>query len=89
MAPVLGPAVPHFGRVLSRQRGGIVCVDSADELKDVQDRSLRRALAAEPDADAPITWVLGVMPGSDLEAQLPVAYQLIRLPSHLVLEGAI
>jgi hypothetical protein len=30
-----------------------------------------------------------VMPGSDLEAQLPVAYQLIRLPSHLVLEGAI
>ncbi|HEY3546639.1 MAG TPA: MMPL family transporter [Propionicimonas sp.] len=89
LAPVLGPSVPHFGRVLSRQRGGLVCVDSADELKDVQDRSLRRALAAEPDADAPITWVLGVMPGSDLEAQLPVAYQLIRLPSHLVLEGAI
>ncbi len=89
LAPVLGPSVPHFGRVLSRQRGGLVCVDSADELKDVQDRSLRRALAAEPDPDSPITWVLGVMPGSDLEAQLPVAYQLIRLPSHLVLEGAI
>ena len=89
LTPVLGPSVPHFGRVLSRQRGGLVCVDSADELKDVQDRSLRRALAAEPDPDAPITWVLGVMPGSDLEAQLPVAYQLIRLPSHLVLEGAI
>ncbi|HEY3338767.1 MAG TPA: MMPL family transporter [Propionicimonas sp.] len=89
LAPVLGPSVAHFGRVLSRQRGGIVCVDSADELKDVQDRSLRRALSAEPDADDPITWVLGVMPGSDLEAQLPVAYQLVRLPSHLVLEGAI
>jgi RND superfamily putative drug exporter len=89
LAPVLGPSVPHFGRVLSRQRGGLVCVDSADELKDVQDRSLRRALAAPPNAEAPITWVLGVMPGSDLEAQLPVAYQLIRLPSHLVLEGAI
>ena len=89
LAPVLGPSVQHFGRVLSRQRGGLVCVDSADELKDVQDRSLRRALAAPPDAEAPITWVLGVMPGSDLEAQLPVAYQLVRLPSHLVLEGAI
>ncbi|HSK32533.1 MAG TPA: MMPL family transporter [Propionicimonas sp.] len=89
LAPVLGPSVPHFGRVLSRQRGGLVCVDSADELKDVQDRSLRRALSAPADADAPITWVLGVMPGSDLEAQLPVAYQLVRLPSHLVLEGAI
>ncbi len=89
LAPVLGPSVPHFGRVLSRQRGGIVCVDSADELKDVQDRSLRRALSAQPDPEAPITWVLGVMPGSDLEAQLPVAYQLVRLPSHLVLEGAI
>jgi len=89
LAPVLGPSVPHFARVLSRQRGGLVCVDSADELKDVQDRSLRLALTAPQDADAPITWVLGVMPGSDLEAQLPVAYQLIRLPSHLVLEGAI
>ncbi|HEX5334364.1 MAG TPA: MMPL family transporter [Propionicimonas sp.] len=88
LAPVLGPSVPHFGRVLSRQRGGLVCVDSADELKDVQDRSLRRALTAQPDADAPITWVLGVMPGSDLEAQLPVPYQVLRLPSHLALEGA-
>jgi len=89
LSPVLGPSVPHFGRVLSRQRGGLVCVDSADELSDVQDRSLRRALSAEPDPEAPITWVLGVMPGSDLEAQLPVAYQQVRLPSHLVLEGAI
>ncbi len=88
LAPVLGPSVPHFGRVLRRQRGGLVCVDSADELGAVQDRSLRRALTESATADPPITWVLGVMPGSDLEAQLPLPYQLLRLPSHLVLEGA-
>ncbi|MCC6495595.1 MAG: MMPL family transporter [Propionibacteriaceae bacterium] len=88
LAPVLGPSVAHFGRVLSRQRGGLVCVDRADELGDVQDRSLRRALGEPADPDNPITWVLGVMPGSDLEAMLPVPYQVLRLPSHLVLEGA-
>ena len=89
LAPVLGPSVAHFGRVLSRQRGGLVCVDNADELSDVQDRSLRRALSAAADAGSPTTWVLGVMPGSDLEAQLPEPFQVIRLPSHLALEGAI
>lgn len=91
LAPVLGPSVPHFGRVLKDRTGGLVCVDSADELSATQDRSLHRALAASaesgPDA-APITWVLGVLPGSELEGQLPVPYQVITLPSHLALEGA-
>jgi RND superfamily putative drug exporter len=102
LAPVLGPTVPHFGRVLKHRTGGLVCVDSADELSDVQDRSLRRALEAsagdranrDPGADPgaaagePITWVLAVLPGSDLEAQLPVPYRVLRLASHLALEGA-
>ncbi|MCB0911232.1 MAG: MMPL family transporter [Propionibacteriaceae bacterium] len=90
LAPVLGPSVAHFDAVLARRTGGLVCVDSADELSAAQDRSLHEALAAaaEPGADAPITWVLGVLPGSELEAQLPVPYQVIKLPSHLVLEGA-
>jgi RND superfamily putative drug exporter len=87
-APVLGPSVTHFGRVLKNQSGGLVCVDSADELSDVQDRSLRRALAASVTADEPTTWVLGVMPGSDLEAQLGVPYRVLTLASHLALEGA-
>ena len=63
-------------------------MDSADELAGVQDRSLSRALTASRDAEEPITWVLAVLPGSDLEAQLPVPYQVLRLPSHLALEGA-
>ena len=87
-APVLGPSVAHFGRLLKHRSGGLVCVDRADELSDVQDRSLRRALAASPGSDQPTTWVLGVMPGSDLEAQLPVPYQVLKLASHLALEGA-
>nr|WP_300147524.1 MMPL family transporter [Propionicimonas sp.] len=88
-APVLGPSVPHFGRVLKGRTGGLVCVDNADELSDVQDRSLRRALEASAGGGGdPITWVLGVMPGSDLEAQLPVPYRVLRLASHLALEGA-
>ena len=88
MAPVLGPSVTHFGRVLKNQSGGLVCVDRADELSDTQDRSLRRALAASVHAEKPTTWVLGVMPGSDLEAQLPVPYTVLKLASHLALEGA-
>lgn len=87
-APVLGPSVPHFGRVLARHAGGLVCVDSADELSEVQDRSLRRALEASGSGDHPTTWVLGVMPGSDLEAQLPVPFTVLRLSSHFALEGA-
>ena len=86
-APVLAPNVPHFGRVLKNVRGGLVFVDSADELSGTQERSLRRAMAAA-DAEEPITWVLAVLPGSDLEAQLPLPYQVLRLPSHLALEGA-
>ena len=31
---------------------------------------------------------LGVMPGSDLEAQLPVPFRVLKLTSHLALEGA-
>ncbi|MGV8908167.1 MAG: MMPL family transporter [Propionicimonas sp.] len=89
LAPVLSPSVVHFGRVLSRQRGGLIFVDSADELSAVQDRSLRRALSEAAASDSPITWVLGVMPGSDLENQLPQPYEVVRLPSHLALEGAI
>lgn len=90
--PVLGPSVPHFGRVLKKQSGGLVCVDNADELGSVQDRSLHRALAASADAATgdgePVTWVLGVLPGSELEAQLAVPYQVLKLASHLALEGA-
>ncbi len=86
-ALMLGPSVTHFGRVLKNRVGGLVCVDDADELSDTQDRSLRRALTASPSGE-PTTWVLGVMPGSDLEAQLPVPYQVLKLASHLALEGA-
>jgi RND superfamily putative drug exporter len=91
--PVLGPSVAHFGRVLKKHSGGLVCVDSADELGGVQDRSLRRALAASAEAvtsgeGEPVTWVLGVLPGSELEAQLTVPYQVLKLASHLALEGA-
>lgn len=87
-APLLGPSVAHFGRVLKGRSGGLVCVDSADELSDVQDRSLHRALAASAEAAEPTTWVLGAMPGSDLEARLPVPHRVLRLASHHALEGA-
>jgi hypothetical protein len=87
LAPVLGPSVPHFGRVLRKQRGGVVFVDAADELSDVQERSLRRAMEAPADGEA-VTWVLGVLPASPLLAELTGPYQVLRLPSHLALEGA-
>jgi len=85
--PVLGPTVPHFGRTLRKQRGGLVFVDAADELSDVQERSLRRAMNASTEPPA-TTWVLGVLPGSPLLAELTGPYKVLRLPSHLALEGA-
>ena len=87
-APVLGPTVPDFKKVLAKQAGGLVCVDSADELSSSRDAALLAALAASAKAEEPTTWVLGVMPGSDLEAQLPVPFRVLKLTSHLALEGA-
>ncbi len=86
LAPVLSPSVRHFGRVLRKQRGGVVFVDDADELSDTQEHSLRRAMGAS--SEEPITWVLGALPGSDLESHLAGPFKLLRLPSHLALEGA-
>ena len=73
---------------LAKQAGGLVCVDSADELSSSRDAALLAALAASAKAEEPTTWVLGVMPGSDLEAQLPVPFRVLKLTSHLALEGA-
>lgn len=84
--PVLGPTVPHFGRVLRKHRGGLVFVDGVDELSDVQERSLRKAMN-DPDGP-PTTWVIGMLPGSPLTEQLTGPFQTLRLPSHLALEGA-
>lgn len=86
-APVLGPTTPHFGRILTRQRGGIVFVDSADELSSTQEHSLRRAMNATPDGEA-ITWVLSVSADSPLVAQLNGGQTIVRMPSHFALEGA-
>ena len=87
-APVLGPTVPEFKKVLTKQAGGLVCVDSADELSSSRDAALLAALTASATADEPTTWVLGVMPGSALEEQLPVPFKVLKLTSHLALEGA-
>jgi len=87
-APVLGPTVPDFKNVLTKQVGGLVCVDNADELSSSRDAALLAALAASAKAEEPTTWVLGVMPGSDLESQLPVPFKVLKLASHLALEGA-
>jgi putative drug exporter of the RND superfamily len=86
LAPVLSPSVRHFGRILRKQRGGVVFVDAADELSETQEHSLRRAMSAT--SDEPITWVLGASPGSGVESHLSGPFKLLRLPSHLALEGA-
>ena len=86
-APVLGPTTPHFGRILAKQHGGIVFVESADELSSTQERSLRRAMNAAPEAEA-ITWVLSVATDSPLVAQLSGGHTIVRMPSHFALEGA-
>jgi len=86
-APVLDASTPHFGRILAKQHGGIVFVDSADELSGTQERSLKRAMNATADGES-ITWVLSVSPNSPLLAQLNGGYTTMRMPSHFALEGA-
>ncbi len=83
-APVLQPSEPGFAAELARARGGLVLVDAADELSDAQDAALRAALVA---SDHGTTWVLGVMPGTDLATLVPVEHRVLVLTSHLALAG--
>lgn len=83
-APVLGPSTPHFGRLLKDRHDGIVFVDSADELSNTQEHSLRRAM----ELDGDVAWVLTAAPGSDPKSMLGREATVLRLPSHLALEGA-
>ena len=86
-APVLQPAEPRFAEELRRAIGGLVLVDAADELSDAQDAALRAALTATTDPDRPTSFVLGVMPGTDLATLVPVDHQVLVLTSHLALAG--
>lgn len=85
--PVLEPSTPHFGRILAKQRGGIVFVESADELSSTQEHSLKRAMNAATEGE-PITWVLSVAADSPLVSQLNGSHTVLRMPSHFALEGA-
>jgi len=49
---------------------------------------LAESLQASADAAEPITWLLGVSPGAELDGWLPVPYRVLRLASHRALEGA-
>jgi len=87
-AAMLSAGTADFERLLGRQRGGLVCVDSADELSQRRDTLLAKALTASADSSEPITWLLGVSPGAELDGWLPVPHRVLRLASHRALEGA-
>jgi len=87
-AAMLSAGTADFERLLGRQRGGLVCVDSADELSQRRDTLLAKALTASAGSSEPITWLLGVSPGAELDGWLPVPHRVLRLASHRALEGA-
>lgn len=87
-AAMLSAGTADFARLLTRQRGGLVCVDSADELSSRRDALLAQTLTASAGASEPITWLLGVSPGAELDGWLPVPHRVLRLASHRALEGA-
>ena len=87
LTPVLQPSDPGFVAELGRVRGGMVLVDCADELSDAEDAALRQALTAAPAAEHTVTWVLGVMPGTDVDLVVPVPHQILALTPHLALAG--
>ncbi|PFG18137.1 RND superfamily putative drug exporter [Propionicimonas paludicola] len=87
-AAMLSAGTADFERLLGRQHGGLVCVDSADDLSQRRDTLLTQALSASADSPTPITWLLGVSPGAELDGWLPVPYRVLHLASHRALEGA-
>ena len=87
-AAMLSAGTADFERLLGRQHGGLVCIDSADELSQRRDTLLAKALSASADSSTPITWLLGVSPGTELDGWLPVPYRVLHLASHRALEGA-
>ena len=87
-AAMLSAGTADFVRLLTRQRGGLVCVDSADELSSRRDDLLTQTMTASAGASEPITWLLGVSPGAELDGWLPVPHRVLRLASHRALEGA-
>jgi RND superfamily putative drug exporter len=87
-AAMLSAGTADFERLLKRQHGGLVCVDSADELSQRRDALLAQTLTTSAASAEPITWLLGVAPGAELDGWLPVPYRVLRLASHRALEGA-
>ena len=49
---------------------------------------LTQTMTASAGASEPITWLLGVSPGAELDGWLPVPHRVLRLASHRALEGA-
>lgn len=82
---VLQPTTTGFEHELRRGSGRVVFVDSADELGETAFRALSQALAtpANPAAGNPTTWVIGIMPGTDVGAIVTVPHATLELTSHL------
>ncbi|MGB2765759.1 MAG: MMPL family transporter [Propionicimonas sp.] len=81
---VLQPTTPHFERELRRRGNGrIVFVDSADELGDAAFHALASALGSVPDEADDTTWVIGLMPGTDVASLLTRPHTVLELTSHL------
>lgn len=82
---VLQPTTTGFEHELRRGSGRVVFVDSADELGETAFRALSQALAtpADPAAGNPTTWVIGIMPGTDVGAIVTVPHATLELTSHL------
>ncbi|MGB7963444.1 MAG: MMPL family transporter [Propionicimonas sp.] len=83
---VLQPTTAGFERELHRGRGRIVFIDSADELGATAFQALSQALATRPADSADgkdTTWVIGIMPGTDVGSIVTVPHATLELTSHL------
>ena len=83
---VLQPTTPGFERELRRGSGRVVFVDSADELGATAFQALANALAitpADPADGDHTTWVIGIMPGTDVGSIVTVPHATLELTSHL------
>lgn len=84
--PVLVATNPQ-AEALDPAEGSLVLVDAADELSEGLSDQLAEALRRT--AGSSVSWVLGIMPGTDPATLLDRPFRSLDLTSHLSLRGGI
>ena len=79
-APIVAPDTRDLAAALKPAAGGLAFVPETDQLAPAQLALLHDALT-DPEPGRPVTWVLGVAPGTDVAAVVPGSPLILELSS--------